>query len=79
MSDLPFKVGERVYLRLAPDATGTVSRVADEGFTVTWDDEERKPGERRIRHAMKWQWLHLFAKGNPPVPKADEKRGTDNG
>ena len=57
-----FKVNDRVAQRYQPDAHGTVSRVTEKGFRVTWDSLYRPKGVRRVipRNRLWYPWGQSF-------------------
>jgi hypothetical protein len=71
----PFKVGDRVYLRLSPENVGTVAKTTPDCFVVVYDElfDKRQNGAPRSRWSYLWTTSPRFALGEPPAPKPSVK------
>jgi hypothetical protein len=70
----PFKVGDRVYLRMSPENVGTVTKVTSDCFVVFFDElyEKRSPGKPRSRWSYLWTSSPRFALGESPSAPVKE-------
>ena len=60
--DKPFSVNDRVAQHYQPNTHGTISRVNEKGFRVTWDSISRPKGVRRVipRLRLWYPWTQSF-------------------
>lgn len=79
MDKYPFVTQDRVYLLAAPESQGTVSDVREAGFTVSYDNHERRRNEPRLKFTYPWDSARFFKIGNPPPIRVVLDRETDNG
>lgn len=52
--------GQRVQLKYAPERKGTVTRVSNGTFAVTFDGHGRKSGVPRQRYSYQWSCASNF-------------------